>query len=414
MPGAADFFYYIEQGGWPWIAALDAEGRGLAQASTARLKGRKLFVWGMGAGGRRWQRFLAAGGPPYIEIQAGLARTQGECLPMPPGARWEWLEAYGLLEADPGAVQGDDWAAARAEAEARFRRIVTPEWMEAELLRGAATADRAPEEVVLRGSGWGALERRRRTRSGEPPFCSRSLVFDDASLGEAQAPWLALLEHGAMPDGDAPAAWMVQPEWRAMLEDAVSHGRGAHGRSWLHLGVMRQQNREFEAARAAYERSLALAPSAWAYRNPALMAAAEKQPAQAADLYRKAVALAPQMVPLLVEAGQSLIAAGCAAEVIALLERLPAPVGRHARLRVLRAQAALAAGDLQAVEQIVLSGIEVSDLREGEQVLTDLWFAVQERRVAAAEGVPVDDALRQRVRRELVPPAEIDCRMAAT
>ena len=38
----------------------------------------------------------------YLEIQAGLARTQLEHLPMPARASWSWVEAYGLLQSDAG------------------------------------------------------------------------------------------------------------------------------------------------------------------------------------------------------------------------------------------------------------------------------------------------------------------------
>ena len=56
-------------------ASLDADGAGLAQTSTARLRGRKLFVWGAGEGGRRWQEWLTEpGSGGYAEIQAGLAK----------------------------------------------------------------------------------------------------------------------------------------------------------------------------------------------------------------------------------------------------------------------------------------------------------------------------------------------------
>ena len=41
-------------------------------------------------------------GEEYLEIQAGLARTQLEHLPMPGRASWAWVEAYGLLESDAG------------------------------------------------------------------------------------------------------------------------------------------------------------------------------------------------------------------------------------------------------------------------------------------------------------------------
>ena len=112
IPYASDYFFRIPDGARPWIAALDRDGRGLVQTSTARQVGRKLFAWGTQPGGRRWQEFLSTPGHAYLEIQAGLSRTQLECSPMPAGAQWEWTEAYGLMEADPGKVHGADWKAA--------------------------------------------------------------------------------------------------------------------------------------------------------------------------------------------------------------------------------------------------------------------------------------------------------------
>jgi hypothetical protein len=103
---AADFFFHILDDAWPWIAALDGNGIGFVQVSTQRLKGRKLFVWGMGRGGRKWQEFLSVPGQSYLEIQAGLARPQLEHVPMPADTEWEWLEAYGLLEARASLALG--------------------------------------------------------------------------------------------------------------------------------------------------------------------------------------------------------------------------------------------------------------------------------------------------------------------
>ena len=57
-------------------------------------------------------------------------------------------------------------------------------------------------------------------------------------------------------------------------------------------------------------------------------------------------------------------------------------------------------GDLadlpQHAVEAVLEGITLSDVREGEVALTDLWFALQEKRIARAEGIAIDDALKQR------------------
>ena len=99
---ACDFFFHLEEEQRPWVTALDEEGKGLVQVSTDVLKGRKLFLWGMGAGGRRWQEWMSEPGHAYVEIQAGLARTQMEHIPMPANSTYEWVEGYGLMEADSG------------------------------------------------------------------------------------------------------------------------------------------------------------------------------------------------------------------------------------------------------------------------------------------------------------------------
>ncbi|NLC56224.1 MAG: DUF5107 domain-containing protein [Armatimonadetes bacterium] len=414
-PGACDYFYDIPDGQRPWEAALDGEGRGLIQASTSRQRGRKLFVWGMGVGGRRWQEFLADKGCTYIEIQAGVARTQYECFPMAPESEVQWLEAYGLMEASPERVHSEDYADAWHAVQEHLDVRLPQERLEAMLVETDSASRRAPEAILHRGSGWGALERRRRERAGQKPFALPSLPFDDASLGEEQAPWLALLEQGALPTrapAAEPGAWMVQAEWRAMLDASIQAGDSNHWLAWLHLGVMRYQAGDQEGARQAWEQSLQLERSPWALRNLAVQAAHEKRPGDAADLWLEAYQMVPTSVPLAIECCRGLTEAGRPQEVLALLESMPAEVRRHGRIRILEAQAALDADDLARVEAILMGDIEVPDVREGEVSLSNTWYAMHEKRIAAAEGVPIDDDLRQRVRRECPPPAHLDFRMA--
>ncbi len=416
LDGAVDFFYCIEGEQRPWITAVDGTGRGLFHASTSRLKGRKLFAWGRGPGGGRWQEFLSGGGPDYIELQAGLARTQGECLPMPAHAEWEWLEAYGTAEVDPAVAHGEEWHVAWRHVDTYLDRTAPQRWLEDELQRSRGMALRPPEEVMQQGSGWGALELQRRAAAREKPFCSRALVFGDESLGAEQEPWRALLATGIMPEtppGEAPRSWMVQPEWRRLLEGSLE-GEGAHWLSWLHVGVMRHNAGEVEAARDAYRRSLDDRPSAWAYRNLAVLADEAGREAESADLLLNAASLAPGCVPLWVECVRALLHADRAQDAADLLDRAKVGVASHPRVRILRAQAALAADDLDTVECILLSCIELSDLREGEEILTDLWFALQEKRAALAACVPVNDALKQCIRCGCPPPPGIDFRMAGT
>ncbi|MHB0939154.1 MAG: DUF5107 domain-containing protein [Armatimonadota bacterium] len=407
---AMDFFFRIPPGRRPWIAALRGDGSGLAQTSTARLRGRKLFLWGMGVGGRRWQEFLSEPGQSYIEIQAGLARTQLECLPMPAGAEWAWLEAYGLLQADPQAVHGE-WDGAWRAVDARLDQLIPQTALDAEFARSTRLADQAPEEVVQHGSGWGALELQRRQHDGEAPFCGSELPFDVPDTAE-QAPWLGLLD-GALPRSspDAePGAWMVQAEWRQKLEATVREGRGDHWLSWLHLGVMRCDAGDIDGAREAWERSLALEPSAWAFRNLAVLAQQADEKENAADLWLQAHDLMPDGLQLTVECGQALLAADRPQAWLDLLNELSPKIREYGRIRYLQARALLAVGDLDAVEAM-LPGLVVHDMREGEVSLSELWFNLHEQSLARQEGVPIDDALKARVRREFPPPADIDFRM---
>lgn len=155
----ADFFYEIADGARPWIASLDAEGHGLVQTSTAQLRGRKLFVWGAGEGGRRWQEWLTEPGTGgYAEIQAGLARTQLEHVRLEAGAEFSWLEAYGPLSVDPAPVHGPDWRAARSAAQTALVAALPPERVEEAYEAWRGCADTEPGERLAAGSGWGALE----------------------------------------------------------------------------------------------------------------------------------------------------------------------------------------------------------------------------------------------------------------
>jgi hypothetical protein len=318
------------------------------------------------------------------------------------------------MEADAGAVHGDNWQSAQQSVGETLERLIPRAVLDAEHARGAAWADRPPVALIQRGSGWGALERLRRERSGEPPFCSAGLIFDDTSLTEAQSVWLGLLDDGAVPlrPPDAPpSSYMVQAEWRTLLEDAVLKGRGAHWLAWLHLGVMRYYSGDHKGAKRAWEVSLARTQTPWALRNLAALAQHDGRLDDATDLYLAACRLHPSLLPLAVECGRTLIDAGRPEAWLDLLDRLPEAVRGVGRVRLLQAQAALASGDLEVVRRVFAQKPVVDDMREGEISLSQLWFDFHERRLSAEEKVPIDDALRARVRQAFPVPEAFDFRM---
>jgi tetratricopeptide (TPR) repeat protein len=367
----------------------------------------------MNEGNRHWQEFLAAPGHAYIEIQGGLATTQSEYRAMPGGAQWTWAEAYGLLEADPKVVHGP-WSAATRHVEQKVEQIIPARKLEEELIRTAAWADLPPTEILHHGAGWGALEKRRRARSGSKPFASDAMPFDDESLTAEQEQWLALLEKGELPAGDpakGPGSFLVQSEWHTLLEEAVRQNRGNHWLSWYHLGIMRYRAQDPQGARAAWEKSMQLQPTGWAKRNLAQLARDSKDDAAAAQLWLEASRLLPDVVQLAIECSNALLQVRRFKDLLSHQATLPQTVRENWRMQMLSARASLGEGDLEAVRRYFDSDINPASVREQEVALTDIWFEMHEAAAAAKQGKPLDDEARRRVRTEFPPPRRIDFRL---
>jgi hypothetical protein len=408
---ASDYFFRIPEGARTWIAALDHDGRGLIQTSTARQIGRKLFAWGTQPGGRRWQEFLSTPAHAYLEIQAGLSRTQLECSPMPAGAQWEWTEAYGLMEADPDKVHGPNWKAAVNDVAGRLQRSLPPQMLEAQLQQSSALADRPPTRVLHRGSGWGALERHRREKFAEPPFCSPGLVFDDESMGADQSSWLSLLNCGTLPETEPsaePGTWIIQPQWRNLLEASMQQAGGGHWLAHLHLGLMYYGAGNSAAAEDAWRRSIQVRPSGWALRNLAVLSKIKGRYDEAVSYYRMAHQLLPELRPLLIEYCESLLAANLPDEVLALIESLPKQIGGHSRVRLLEARAGLALDLPDRCRPVLRDDYELVDIREGETSLTDMWLALQLSRRAMDNNRVVVNDLTKSLDLQLQLPSGID------
>jgi hypothetical protein len=71
----------------------------------------------------------------------------------------------------------------------------------------------------------------------------------------------------------------------------------------------------------------------------------------------------------------------------------------------------MALDDLDAVEKVLQRDYAI--IREGEIVLSDLWFELKARRFAAQTGEPLNDVLRMKVKALYPPPARIDFRMSS-
>ncbi|GAA1612318.1 DUF5107 domain-containing protein [Kribbella karoonensis] len=350
-PRAIDYFFEPLPDEPAWIASVDGQGVGLVQASTERLRGRKLFVWGQGDGGKRWQEWLAPGmaGDGYAEIQAGLARTQMEHLRLPASTSWSWLEAYGCLSMDAGDAHSQDWTTARVAGAAMLSPLLgnlagrEREWLQ--------VVDAAPVERLAMGSGWGALELKRTGWA-----VSAGTPFSEDTLTERELAWLPLLDGQLPAEGDVPDGTLVA--WRELLEAAEDNWL-----VWYHRGVARHYDGDVDGAVEAWQQS---GDNAWALRNLGVVTGE-------LDYYERAVALQPRLVPLVVEA----VAAALDTDV-PRAERMLAAAPDDPRVQLLRVRHALETGNPAKAHELLAAGIQLATVREGANPLTDYWLAAEE------------------------------------
>jgi tetratricopeptide (TPR) repeat protein len=199
--------------------------------------------------------------------------------------------------------------------------------------------------------------------------------FPRDTIGEDQQPWLDLLT------GSARSTWAGRDEppphnvlggdWFLRLE--------ALGDGWLPTyvrGLLAHAGQNPSEARLLFERSMSERPNAWALRALALIDVQAGDTDRGAALYLRAHALSPASEALTIEAAETLLAAGRPSQALSVLRGSPPEPTRRGRIRLLEGQALAQMGETALVREMLEEGLEVADLREGEDGLHALWHTV--------------------------------------
>lgn len=246
--------------------------------------------------------------------------------------------------------------------------------------------------------------------------------FPEATLGPEQYPWRELLRTGVLPPpakGAGPGAPLVSGPWRDMLETAP-----ADPSTEYHLGIAQWHAGDRAQAVRSWERGLKEAAVRW----PLLycLAVADREdghPDRAAERFTEAFAdhrggetnptsttgaaavtvegaaavttaatetAAATSAALGREALVALLAAGLSGRARDLWDRLPEHERRSGAFRLIEVRLLLAEGRRDAARAVFDEGFEVADLREGAEILGELWARLTDE--------PLPDAYEFRMR----------------
>lgn len=409
---AQDFFFYIPDCAPKWIAAVDEHGVGMMQCSTRNLLGRKLFVWGDSHGGDNWKNFLSDGtNNGYVEIQAGLARTQLEHIPLEEGCVYTWAEAYGALEKPAEKLHGD-WQTAQdtvveAMEEAFDHNIDN-------VLNSMKIISATAGEMIHMGSGWGCLEQLRRKADGEHKPLSYWYDFPESTITGAQMPWYNLLRCGRLDSADplaVPDGYLVDNKWLLRMEKAMERPENQSWFGWMHLGLMRYANGDVRGAMWAFDSSLALEPSPWVLRNLAMIHGNEYDNFKKAKEYmERSVQMEPNNRWLWIDMAVLCLKAGLYQYWVDLYFTIPENIRAEGRLKVYTAIALTHLGQLDEACAYLNHDLLVPDIKEDENLITEAWFALYGAIIAQKTGINNPDQLRKMVESEY-PLGELDFRM---
>lgn len=376
LPQSNDFFYKIPPTEAKWITAVENDGSGLLQCSTDQLIGRKTFLWGKGQGGRNWNRWLSDRDDAYIEIQAGLAHTQLEHIPMPPKTEWSWVEAYTGIYADPEKLHSTDWNTAVNEV----RRVIDEKIGNPHTLSYPSEESVTSREIIFSGSGWGALEEEIR---GER--ISRYHTFPKNENDEETAQWHHLITYGEMTTHDTnvpPQSFVSGKAWLDKLSDV----KNVTWYTELHKGTVCYGLKDYDGAEKAWLKSLELEDNGWAHRNLAMLYRSLKKNKDDAISHILNAATLLSVRGIYIDCATILTENGLDNKWLEVFDSMPNAMQNDGRLRLYKVAALMRLDRLEEATAILNPSFVMDDIKEGELSISGIWFELYRKLYAKETG----------------------------
>lgn len=386
IPRQVDYFFNIPKDDLKYIANVDGSGYGLLHMSTRRLQSRKLFSWGNNEASGNWQKFLTEDAGRYVEIQAGLGKTQYGCIPMAPHTAWEWLELYGPVQTSGEAVCG---AYSRAEAELtalvrEYHDRIKPE----EVLVSTKPLARKKGTLLCSGNSYAAFENTLRAYQGNPVL-SEHLEF--VSDGKYRG-WEEFLKTGRFPRPsreEEPEDFVSDDTLYQLLSDTIESQNRENWYAHYQLGLCLLERNETEKARREFAYSNQLEENPWALHGLAVVELKEKNPEKAAEAVLSGYHYRKKDLSYLKETWKILLLCKAYDKMLEVYAELPEELAGESRIYFGYLMALARTGREKEVLKILeKETLVLEDLRECEDTLGALWSEVCEKVHGMAERVP--------------------------
>lgn len=358
-----DYFYDINPESNKFIANVATDGYGLLQFSSHNLKGRKLFSWGHREGSNSWQRLLTDKAGDYVEIQAGIGKTQYECIPMPPKTSWSFVECYTLAQIDPALVAGAYEPLVEA-VNAQVNKINSSTSLTKLCKEVEQSVSLQKGELLYKGSGFGYLQN---ALLQDAPKHLEFTKNEDAKL------WINLLENGELTGGKI--SFAMGETMKGMLSKCTCRT------NWIEpyqRALLAYDKRDIEKARHFTEKSLVIDNN---YQNNHLYAAILYQLEDDSFSFfaKKALFVKADDYCVCESILRLLLQGECYCDVITAFDAIVPWIGKNPRLQMYLSMAHLKMGDADRAESILLAdgGLRVLDFREGDRFLNNLYRGIR-------------------------------------
>lgn len=303
---------------------------------------------------------------------------------MPPKTTWEWLEAYGPITMPAEKIFGA-WTDAVEAVTAELNRILPETKLDAVLSETRSDFATRPGTVVFKGSGWGALEE---YRSGK----KLAAHLDFGTITAEQQEWHELRQTGKMTPDMAPLSFQVQDEWGELLHQ----GSDRNWKTEYHLALNYYRHNDMDRALATIEHSVKLTDNAWNRHTRGYIYKKIGNARAAAADWEKCISFIPGNASLSKDILKALLEMEDYDTMLRIIARLNPNVQTLPMIRFLHAAALAHTDAIDVAEAIITAGggLDIPDIREGENSIAELYLYIRRRRAERA-GIPYDPESEQ-------------------